>query len=206
LSLAERLHQSHGLDRRVRILSAHLSDLLPADARVLDVGCGDGTLAESLLSRRPDLTIVGIDVQVRDRVRIPVTEFDGRVLPLGDGSCDCVMLVDVLHHSDDPLQLLREATRVARTHVVIKDHRRNGFLAEATLRFMDNVGNRRFGVATPHNYWSHRQWQTAFRELGLEEITWNQTLGLYPWPFGAIFDRSLHFLASLRRVQGRMAG
>jgi hypothetical protein len=37
--------------------------------------------------------------------------------------------------------LLREAARVAREAVVIKDHTKNGLAADATLRFMDRIGN-----------------------------------------------------------------
>jgi hypothetical protein len=37
--------------------------------------------------------------------------------------------LDVLHHTDDANVLLREARRVTRRDVLIKDHRLNGFLA-----------------------------------------------------------------------------
>ncbi len=47
----------------------------------------------------------------------PAVEFDGLTLPLADHSVDVVLFVDVLHHTADPLILLREAARVARRHV-----------------------------------------------------------------------------------------
>jgi ubiquinone/menaquinone biosynthesis C-methylase UbiE len=50
------------------------------------------------------------------------------------------MFVYVLHHTNDPEVLLREAQRVALKAVVLKDHTRNGLLAYTTLRFMDWVG------------------------------------------------------------------
>ena len=46
------------------------------------------------------------------------------------------MFVDVLHLTDDPVLLLREAARVARNTIVIKDHTLDGFAAAATVRFM----------------------------------------------------------------------
>ena len=55
------------------------------------------------------------------------------------------MFVDVLHHTDDPMVLLREAGRVASGFVLIKDHTQNGILAGRRLRFMDWVGNARHG-------------------------------------------------------------
>jgi hypothetical protein len=93
---------------------------------------------------------------------------------------------------------LREALRVARHGVVIKDHLVEGPLAWPTLRFMDRVGNRRHGVALPHNYWTRSQWDGAFRELGLASSAWRGRLGLYPAPASLLFERSLHFLAYLR--------
>lgn len=197
MSVAERLHESYGFNRRVRVLSKHIEDLLPKDASILDVGCGDGTLDTALTAMRPDIQIEGIDVLVRPDTKITVREFDGFTIPHPDDSFDCVVFVDVLHHSQDAAQLLREAQRVARQFVVIKDHRRDGLFAEATLRFMDDVGNKRFGVDLPYNYWSHSEWDRAFGETGLSVVQWKQRLGIYPWPASLAFDRGLHFVAQL---------
>lgn len=197
MNIAERLHESYGFDRRVRVLSHHIESLFPRDASILDVGCGDGSLDALLQSRRADLSIEGIDVLVRSETKIPVREFDGFVIPHPDDSFDCVVFVDVLHHSHDATRLLREAKRVSRRFVIIKDHRKNGFLAHRTLRFMDEVGNRRFGVNLPHHYWSQEEWHAAFDELELEVLHWTQDLGIYPWPASMFFDRGLHFVAQL---------
>ena len=61
-----------------------------------------------------------------------------------------------------PRQLLREAVRVARRGLLIKDHTLTGFLAGPTLRLMDRVGNQRHGVALPYNYWTQQQWLRNF--------------------------------------------
>src|SRR5262249_30669359 len=148
--------------RRVRVLRDHFAQLLPADARVLDVGSGDGLLASLIGQMRPDLHISGIDVLVREHTHILVETFDGQSMPYADGSFDAVMFVDVLHHVTDPLVLLREALRVSRSCLVIKDHTRDGILAGPTLRFMDRVGNERHGVVLPYNYWPKRKWLEAF--------------------------------------------
>jgi len=197
VTIAERLHASYGFDRRVRVLSQQLSDLFPEEATVLDVGCGDGTLDTLLTTLRPDLTIEGIDVLVRPETKIPVREFDGRTIPYPDDAFDCVLFVDVLHHSDDATRLLREARRVARESVVIKDHRRNGLFARRTLRFMDDVGNRRFGVDLPYHYMSQEEWDATFAEVGLTVREWKQDLGIYPWPTSLLFGRGLHYVARL---------
>jgi SAM-dependent methyltransferase len=79
----------------------------PRNASVLDVGSGDGRLARLVADKRPDISIQGIDVLVRTDAAIPVVKFDGTSIPYGEGSFDVVMLVDVLHHTVEPMILLR---------------------------------------------------------------------------------------------------
>ncbi len=197
MNLAERLHAAYGGTQRLEALSEHVGALLPEGAKVLDVGCGDGVLDERLQQRRQDVEIHGIDILVRPQARIPVTSFDGRTIPHPEGSFDAVLLVDVLHHCEDPEAMLADAIRVARRCVVLKDHTLHGPLSCALLRFMDDVGNLRFGVALPHNYWSEARWRETFERLGLPIEAWIADLGLYPAPLDWIFGRSLHFVARL---------
>ena len=194
MSSLDSLHEKFVRNRRVQVLARHLADAIPREVSVLDVGAGDGSLAAAISARRPDLTFRGIDVLVRPVTAIPVEQFDGAHIPVADGGVDVVMMVDVLHHTDDPLVMLREAARVARRAVVIKDHDSSGFLANATLRFMDDVGNRRHGVRLPYNYWPRTRWLDAFRSLGIRVTFWRDHLGLYPWPASMAFDRCLHFV------------
>ena len=199
MKIIERIHGAGVQARRVRVLSRHFAEVLPRGARVLDIGCGDGRLARAILDARPDLTIEGIDTLLREASAIPVRVFDGEHIPFPDGAFDVAMLVDVLHHTDDPMILLREAVRVSRRYLAIKDHVSDALLARPTLRFMDRVGNARYGVALPCNYWPRRRWDTVFAQLHLRAEIDRTRLGLYPFPASLIFDRSLHFLALLEK-------
>jgi SAM-dependent methyltransferase len=76
----------------------------------------------------------------------PVAPFDGRRLPFTDRSWDTVLFCDILHHTERPVELLREAVRVARHSILIKDHSVEGWLARP-LRFMDVVGNFPHGLS-----------------------------------------------------------
>jgi SAM-dependent methyltransferase len=201
MGLADSLHQRLVAQRRVQVLAKHVASLIPAGARVLDVGCGDGILDCLVSEHRPDVSIQGIEVLVRPTTRVPVRKFDGFHIPYPDASFDAVMLIDVLHHTIDPFVILREARRVAHT-ILIKDHFRDGLLADATLRFMDWFGNARHGVALPYNYWSKAQWEAAFTRMHLQVHELKAHLGLYPPPASWIFERRLHFVARLRQTRG----
>lgn len=200
MSIVGTLHGHLVFSRRVRVLAEHLAAQLPHGARVLDVGCGDGQIDAAILKQRPDLSVEGVDVLVRPETHIPVTAFDGQSLPFPDASFDIVQFVDVLHHTDDPMVLLREAKRVAKQGIVLKDHGKDGFLAGPTLRFMDWVGNAHHGVRLPYNYWPVARWRAAFRELGLTPATWIDKPGLYPFPASLAFERRLHFITRLETV------
>lgn len=202
--LADRIHRRWVHARRVRVLAAHFAPLLAPRARVLDVGAGDGRLAALLAAARPDLAIRCVDVQARPTSAYPVEVYDGVRLPFGDQSFDAVLLVDVLHHASDPLALLAEARRVGR-RVLVKDHALEGPLADATLRFMDWVGNARHGIPLPFRYWTRSAWLAVFVRLGLDVRSWQGALGMYPWPATLLFDRGLHFLAALE-PHGAAAG
>jgi SAM-dependent methyltransferase len=195
--LAE-IHGKMVFGRRIKRLAAALVERLPANARVLDVGCGSGDLAALVMQLRPDVAIEGIDVLVRPGTAIPVHEYDGLHIPFADNAFDAAIVIDVLHHTDDPQRVLAEIARVAPV-VIVKDHLRDGILANATLRFMDWVGNAAHGVRLPYNYLSRREWSRIWRELGLETSAFGTRLSLYPRPASWLFDRGLHFVTILSR-------
>ncbi len=199
MTLVGRLHGGLVFPRRVASLSRLLSALVPRAARLLDFGCGDGLLASLMRSERPDIEVRGADVLVRERTHIPVDRIEGERLPYEDRTFDAVMMIDVLHHTRDPVVQLREASRVSRGIVLIKDHLADPWLAVPRLRFMDFVGNAHHGVALTYNYWPSGRWHSAFREANLAEEVWNEKLGLYPWPASLLFEDGLHFIARLRQ-------
>ena len=198
MTLVDVLHGAWVHPRRVRVIAEHAAGLIPPRAHVLDVGSGDGLLVAAIGRRRPDLRIEGIDVLVRPHTHVPVSPFDGRVIPRDRNSVDVVTFFDVLHHTDHPTVLLREAVRVARSCIVIKDHVCDTRFAQRVLGLMDRVGNERHGVALPQNYWTSRQWSSAIQDLHLEPAVWRVgALGLYSWPANLVFGGRLHVLARL---------
>jgi ubiquinone/menaquinone biosynthesis C-methylase UbiE len=200
MSLVARAHERLVASRRVRVLGSHLARRIEPGSRVLDVGCGDGALDAWLAREVPGIEIRGVDVVVRPASHVPVEPFDGRQLPFPELSFDIVMMVDVLHHAEDPLALLRESARVARRGVLLKDHNREGFLAFPTLCLMDIVGNAYRGALHRFRYWNAAQWREAFSNAGLIVESREGRLGLYPPLADRVFGRRLHFVALLRKA------
>ncbi len=192
------VHDKLVFGRRVRTLANAIVERLPHGARVLDVGCGSGDLAALVMQLRPDVTIEGIDVLVRPGTAILVHPYDGQHIPFADNAFDAAIVIDVLHHTDDPEAVLAEIARVA-PMVIVKDHLRDGIAAGPTLRFMDWVGNAAHGVRLPYNYLSRGEWKTIWANLHLNTSKFATRLALYPRPFSWFFDRGLHFVTVLSR-------
>ena len=192
----KRIHKLFVLDRREAVLARAIEAALPADARsVLDVGCGDGIISEAIANTGRE--VEGVEVHSRETCRVKYSLFDGKKLPFPDQSFDAVMLVDVLHHTDNIQELLRECRRVSRKCIVIKDHTWSNRFDFAVLRFMDWVGNRSYGVRLIYNYQKKSQWEAIFRNIGVHVAKWDTRVGLYPFPFSLLFEHGKHFVTRL---------
>jgi SAM-dependent methyltransferase len=111
-------------------LSYLLDDLSGVHGRVLDVGCGGGSVAKAVKRERPDLEVLGCDIS-ESALRNAGASPDGvdfrmataERLPFEDGTFDFVWIFDVLEHVEDPEPVLREVARVLKTgagfHIVL---------------------------------------------------------------------------------------
>jgi SAM-dependent methyltransferase len=201
LSWIGRWHNAFVFERRTRVLAEMLAAQIPQRACVLDIGCGDGTVGSLIKQLRPDVAIQGVEFLVRPGCKIECRAFDGSSLPFADAAFDVCLFVDVLHHTENPAILLREAARVSRSFVLLKDHLDESYFDNATLRLMDWVGNRPHGVVLTYNYQSREQWAKHFSNCGLAQVSWTTEVPLYPAPFSLLVGRGLHFVSLLRRTK-----
>lgn len=197
MTLVTRAHTRLVAPRRVRVLAGLIEGLIPRHSSLLDLGAGDGLLAHQILRARPDLSVRALDVLLRPSTHIQVELYDGLRIPAPNASVDYTLLIDVLHHAPAPEVLLREAARVSRRGVVVKDHLAENRLDEATLRLMDWVGNAGHGVHLTYRYWPRARWLRAIADLQLEPVVWRERLELYPFPASLLFGRGLHFVTRL---------
>jgi len=193
--LMRKVHARHVFTHRAQALSLLLAEHVRGRSTILDIGCGSGEISRQVMDLADGTEITGLDVMAREGCLIPCREFDGRKIPVGDDAVDLCMFVDVLHHADGVEGLLREAARVSRKGILIKDHLSENAFDRGTLKFMDWVGNRPHGVVLPYSYLSSKQWQSLFRSLGFTVSLWRDRLKLYPGPANILFGRGLHFIA-----------
>lgn len=175
--------------------------MLPeSSSHVVDIGCGSGEIGADLaaLGHR----VAGVEVLARDECAIPFARFDGQRLPFPDDAFDDAVIVDVLHHTSDPVAVLSEARRVTTGSIVLKDHYAESKRERFTLGAMDWVGNRQFGVGREGAYLSRREWEAVFEAAGLVVAEVSEALDLYPTPVKPVFERGLHFVARLVATPG----
>lgn len=195
---------------RLRALVDLIVPLLREGDRVLDVGCGWGELGATVRAdpRCPSGVVVeGLERVKRGNEKIPVTEYDGVTIPFDDGAYDVVILADVLHHDRDPDRLIGECARVAGRTLIIKDHARNGMLAQQRISLIDWAANAPYGVPCLYRYNSVGEWRASHARHNLALGSERTSINLYPPVVNLLFGRGLQYFAALetRAARGRSA-
>jgi ubiquinone/menaquinone biosynthesis C-methylase UbiE len=151
-----------------------------APKRALEVGCGEGVIADKLQRRADEVVALDLpDAGLRAWwQRYPGPRYlhgDAHHLPFEDDQFDLVVAVEVLEHLTDPVQGLREMARVSRRHVVFSVPREPIFRGcnLVALRYVSDLGN------TPGhlNHWSKRSFAKFVATVAdVREVT-----SPFPW-------------------------
>ena len=195
----EGLHDIPGLIARhlvgrARLAYEQISPYLQGGT-LLDLGCGDGKIGH--LAAEEGRKVMLADVYKHPNIDETGLEFhcfgQGEAVPLDDATVDTTLLLTVLHHSDNPVQTLREAQRVTKPggNIIviesvygIRDNSPFGKLTEEQLRrvniFFDHFYNRvlhyspdpKSKVNVPYNFNTPEGWRTIFAQQGLDQMAY----------------------------------
>jgi SAM-dependent methyltransferase len=103
-----------------------------------------------------------VDVVDLRQVQIPFQRFNGTSIPFPDKSFDHVVLSEVLHHSHEPMALVKECRRVARRSIILFEDMPDGRLGKLILYLHVRIFARRydypFKAASIRDYRSALAW------------------------------------------------
>ena len=159
---------------------------LPAQARILDAGCGTGEITVRLAERYADATVLGVDIVDAHLAlaRSRAAPLGGRVafehqsvyeLDAADGTFDLTVCRHVLQAIPHAPRVVAELARVTRragwVHLIAEDYRMLHFQrgARDPDDFWHDVPER-FATATGTDLFIGRNVYGILRELGLDDI------------------------------------
>ncbi|MCV7149407.1 SAM-dependent methyltransferase [Mycobacterium riyadhense] len=129
--LAEALHVMNPA-ARLRGQAEALAGYVKRGDSLLDVGCGTGHLS-AYLQQMYGVDPSGVDVKDFRQTPIPFRRFDGATIPFPDKAFDHVVVSEVLHHSHDPMGLIKQCHRIARRSIIVFEDVPDGRLGKVAL-------------------------------------------------------------------------
>lgn len=186
-------------EHRQQVLVKLISPHLKPGARVLDIGCGFGHLGRALMdASNGQVQVEGLESVTRGNELIPITAYEGTRIPFPDGTFDAVIVADVLHHDHDQERLLREAARVSRNLVIIKDHLRDGLMAQQRISFLDWAANAGYNVPCLYKYNNLQEWRAIVGKLSSGIVEERTSIDVYPPVFNELLGKGLHYFVVFR--------
>ncbi|MFG1822846.1 methyltransferase domain-containing protein [Microbispora bryophytorum] len=204
--------------------AAYLLGELKPHMRILDVGCGPGTITTDLAELVPQGEVIGLDsepgileqarreAQARGLGNVSFTTGDVNALGYPDASFCVVHAHQVLQHVGDPVGALREMRRVTKPGgiVAVRDSDYAGFVWYPQIPALDDWLDlyRRVARANGGEPDAGRRLRAWAREAGFTDITSSSSTWCYAapeerdWWGGLWADRTVQSSYADRAVEG----
>lgn len=137
-------------------------------SKILDLGCGSGIAAKNFQDFF-QTKVIGVDIKDRRIFPILFEKINGKTLPFPDCSFDIVLISYVLHHSQNPTLLLKEAKRVSKRVIVYEDLP-EGILSKIYCKFHGLTFNKFFQKDNAASFKTAKEWKEIFEKIGLSVI------------------------------------
>jgi SAM-dependent methyltransferase/catechol 2,3-dioxygenase-like lactoylglutathione lyase family enzyme len=183
--LIRRAKLSTTLYNRAKIIKGQIEPFLIGDS-LLDIGCGNGMIASLVRNRFKKIQLLDVVEYLPPELDLPFKTYkEGDTI---SGSFDTVLLLTVLHHSNNPLELLKLAWGATNKRLIIIEsvvgvHNRepgvNYELVDASdenqiayAAFIDWFYNRVLhdDVPVPYNFTAPGKWTSVFRENNMKLV------------------------------------
>lgn len=168
-NIIDKLLESRNRRKTDKLVSFCISNFLQGNnLSILDLGCGNGFFAKTLLSLTEVSKVYGVDVIDYRKTDIDFKLYDeGSKIPFDDNMFDYTFIIEVLHHSENAIHLLKEAQRVTKERIIIFEDIVTTKIRLKFMKMFDILMNMRHGVNTPFCFKSEIEWLSIFSNLNL---------------------------------------
>ena len=156
-------------ERAAKIMCLDCQDFIQKGSKILDLGCGSGVVGKSF-QKFFQAEVIGVDIKDNRIYPIPFELIDGKKLPFAEKSFDIVLINYVLHHSGDPILLLKEAKRVTRDKIVIYEDLPEGPLSRIICKIHGISFDKIFKNQSQTSFKLEEEWEKIFKKIGLNII------------------------------------
>jgi SAM-dependent methyltransferase len=171
--------ESDALAHRADVIYSEIEPFLCGDS-LLDIGCGNGLISNLAKGRFKHIQLLDVVQYVPRALNLAFTLYtEGHPLPIEE-SFDTVLVLTVLHHSNDPIELLKLAWEATRKRLIIIESvvgvhnvrppvkfelaKLDDDKQIAYAAFVDWFYNRVLhdNVPVPYNFTTPENWQSTF--------------------------------------------
>jgi SAM-dependent methyltransferase len=156
-------------EKAAKKMCLQVEEFIKNGEKVLDLGCGSGILAKAL-KEKFNVKILGLDIEDKRIFKIPFQLYDGEKIPFPNDFFNVVLISFVLHHTKDPVSILKEAKRVGKKLIIFEDLP-EGFFGKVYCFLHWISWNLFFGNSPKFNFYTTKEWKEIFKNLGLKLIS-----------------------------------